>query len=99
MLERRFPPPWFIEDIGGCVARPIYALAYGGLRASEWIFINTTVSDGVAALDFLLSIFLRCLFKGAHHVLSRDHALQLTVSARHREAAGLETHHQLKNSR
>jgi hypothetical protein len=42
MLERRFPPPWSVEDIGGCVARPIYALAYGGLRASEWIFIYPT---------------------------------------------------------
>ena len=35
MPERRFPPPWFIEDIGGCFAvkasndRPLVFIYYG----------------------------------------------------------------------
>ena len=35
MLERRFPPPWFIEDIGGCFVmrasndRPLVFIYYG----------------------------------------------------------------------
>jgi hypothetical protein len=35
MSERRFPPPWFIEDIGGCFVvktinnRPLVFIYYG----------------------------------------------------------------------
>jgi hypothetical protein len=35
MLQRRFPPPWFIEDIGGCFVvkasnkRPLVFIYYG----------------------------------------------------------------------
>jgi len=45
-----------------------------------------------------LSRSLCRLFKGAHYVLPRDHAYQLTIGTHHGKTPSFEAHHQLKNS-
>ncbi len=43
--------------------------------------------------------FLGRLFQGAHDVLPRDHAFQLTLTIDHRKAPGLDAQHELQNPR
>jgi hypothetical protein len=66
MPKRRFPPPWFIEDIGGCFAvkasnhRPLVFIYYGeGVARRSLAMLLTRnaarwIAVGIAKLPELL---------------------------------------------
>jgi hypothetical protein len=66
MSERRFPPPWFVEDIGGCFVvkasndRPLLFIYYGegfGRRSLAKLLTRNAarrIAAGIAKLPELL---------------------------------------------
>ena len=74
MSERRFPPPWFIEDIGGCFVvnasnnRPLVFIYYGEgvARRSFARLLTRSGARRIAAGFAKLPDLVQWLSKAAH---------------------------------
>jgi hypothetical protein len=74
MPKHRFPPPWFIEDIGGCFAvkasngRPLVFIYYGDgvARRSLARLLTRNAARRIAAGIAKLPGLVQWLSKGTH---------------------------------